>query len=228
MTTPTLSKVSHPQVTLRDIVQDKMRDAIIDGYFLPGARLVERPLCEQLGVSRTVVRETIRYLEAEGMVEILPGQGPIVAPLSWADAKQIYDIRRMLETAAAQTCAQNLTPEVEAGLNAAFDGLATASTGQEPSTLHKATNAFYSQIFKGAGHDIALEVVTRLNGRIGRLRMLTLSHTERVRPGIEHMRLIRDAILSGDAAQAAKAVTQHIDDTTNIARQLLAENQPEA
>ena len=56
----TLEKIDQAPQTLRDIVQNRLREAILDGRFAPGARLVERPLCEQLGVSRTVVRETIR------------------------------------------------------------------------------------------------------------------------------------------------------------------------
>jgi len=74
-----LERIEAVPQTLRDIVQAKMRDAIMAGHFAPGERLVERPLCEQLGVSRTVVRETIRYLEAEGLVETIPHKGPIVA-----------------------------------------------------------------------------------------------------------------------------------------------------
>jgi len=223
MNTSALTKISHAPVTLRDIVQGKMRDAIIDGHFKPGERLVERPLCEQLGVSRTVLRETIRYLEAEGLVEILPGKGPIVSRMSWADARQIYEIRRMLETAAARTCAENITPEIAQRLNVAFDNLQEAFAGDTPGTLYRASSAFYTEIFRGAGHHIALEVVQRLNGRIGRLRMLTLSNTKRARPGLEHMKFIRDSILSGDAERANAAVSQHLDDTTNIAERLLAE-----
>ena len=88
-----LPKIEHAPQTLRDIVQERMRTAIIEGHFAPGERLVERPLCDQLGVSRTVIRETIRYLEAEGLVEIIPNRGPIVALLDWGQAEQIYAIR---------------------------------------------------------------------------------------------------------------------------------------
>lgn len=93
-------------MTLRDMALEKMRAAIIAGHFQSGDRLVERPLCDQLGVSRSVVRETIRYLEAEGLVEILPNKGPIVAKLDWENAQQIYEIRMLLETSAAQKCAE--------------------------------------------------------------------------------------------------------------------------
>lgn len=63
-----------------------------------------RTLCEELGVSRSVVREVIRYLEAEGLVEILPNKGPIVSLLNWDIASQIYEIRLLLEQSAVADC----------------------------------------------------------------------------------------------------------------------------
>lgn len=225
MNTPTLSKIEHPPATLRDMVQERMREAIIEGVFQPGQRLVERPLCDQLGVSRTVVRETIRYLEAEGLVEILPGRGPIVATMSRDDARQIYDIRRMLETAAAETCALRITPERAESLLAALDRLKEGFDDKTPGALFRATADYYSEIFDGAGHHIAWDIVQRLNGRISRLRMMTLSSSNRERPGIEHMQLICDAIVSGDPKAARHAVMRHLDDTAAIADKLLAETE---
>jgi len=121
MNAATLLKIDKAPQTLRDIVQDRMRTAIIEGHFAPGERLVERPLCEQLGVSRTVIRETIRFLEAEGLVDIIPNRGPIVTKLDWHQAKQIYDIRRQLEGSAVAACAMNHTAEFAADLTAAGD-----------------------------------------------------------------------------------------------------------
>ncbi|WP_420583608.1 GntR family transcriptional regulator [Ruegeria sp.] len=222
MTTPKLTKIDHPPATLRDMVQDRMREAIIEGLFQPGQRLVERPLCDQLGVSRTVIRETIRYLEAEGLVEILPGRGPIVAVMSWDDARQIYDIRRMLETAAAENCARNITPERARDLQKALETLRRAFSDQTPGALFRATSDFYSEIFDGAGHYIAWDVVQRLNGRISRLRMMTLSSTDRDRPGLSYMEDICEAITSGDPAAARAAIDRHLSDTTAIAQRLFA------
>ncbi|HEV3431849.1 MAG TPA: GntR family transcriptional regulator, partial [Paraburkholderia sp.] len=72
-------RVERPTATLRELTLQKMRQAILDAHFAPGERLVERTLCEELGVSRSVVREVLRHLEAEGIVDTLPNQGPIVA-----------------------------------------------------------------------------------------------------------------------------------------------------
>jgi len=222
-----LTKISHQPITLRDKVQDRMRAAIIEGHFKPGDRLVERPLCEQLGVSRTVIRETIRYLEAEGLVQIIPGRGPIVALINWEDARQIYEVRRMLETSAARTCAQQITPHRAKKLQAALTQLKDGFSDKAPGALFRATANFYSEIFEGAGHHIAWEIVQRLNGRISRLRMMTLSATTRVQPGPSHMQTICDAIISGDADAAEAAVNAHLNDATAIAEHLLTKDESE-
>jgi DNA-binding GntR family transcriptional regulator len=220
-----LPKIKHPPATLRDMVQERMREAIIEGHFKPGERLVERPLCEQLGVSRTVIRETIRYLEAEGLVEILPGRGPIVATMNWQDARQIYDIRRMLETAAARTCAEQITPDRAEALRNALVQLQQGFEDKTPGTLFRATADFYAEIFAGAGHHIAWDIVQRLNGRISRLRMLTLATKDRAKPGPDHMQAICTAIVSGDADAAEAAVHNHLNDTATIAERALAEEE---
>ncbi|MFY0616759.1 GntR family transcriptional regulator [Shimia sp.] len=228
MSTPTLAKIEHPPATLRDMVQERMREAIIEGVFHPGQRLVERPLCDQLGVSRTVIRETIRYLEAEGLVEILPGRGPIVATISRDDARQIYDIRRMLETSAAEDCARKITPDRARSLEAALNRLKKGFGDKTPGALFRATSDFYSEIFEGAGHHVAWDIVQRLNGRISRLRMMTLSSTQRKQPGISHMEAICAAIISGNAEAARQAVIHHLEDTTAIAEKLLSDADEDA
>jgi len=226
MNRPVMSKIDQPPQTLRDIVQERMREAIISGQFAPGERLVERPLCDQLGVSRTVIRETIRYLEAEGLVEILPGKGPIVARLSWEDARQIYDIRQMLETAAATACAQNMTPQLAAALQDALQALQEAVAAGVPGPMLRATTEFYRIIFEGAGHNVAWEITQRLNGRISRLRAVTLSTQDRQKPGPAHMESICKAIVSGDAGAAREAIEQHLGDAKRTAQRLLLEENP--
>ena len=216
-----LDKIDFQPVTLRDQVQERMREAIIEGHFKPGERLVERPLCDQLGVSRTVIRETIRYLEAEGLVQILPNRGPIVAYLYWKEARQIYEIRRMLEMAAAETCAANISKELAKSLKAALKHLNEDRSDMSATDLYHATSDFYELIFSGAGHDIAWEMVQRLHARISRLRRLTLSTVERKKTGPEHMQTICDAICAGDQMAARKAVAEHLDDVMTVAEKLL-------
>lgn len=216
-----LLRIDKAPKTLRDLVQERMRTAIIEGHFAPGERLVERPLCEQLGVSRTVVRETIRFLEAEGFVDIIPNKGPIVATLNWHQAKQIYDIRRQLEGAAVAACAGAQTEAFGQQLTRALHGIEATLDDTTWSDLLQATTHFYEVIFTHADHAIAWEIVQRLNGRISRLRALTLAAKDRARPGISHMKAIHAAILNQDPDAARSAVEAHIDDASATAHRFL-------
>ncbi|MFN7051266.1 MAG: GntR family transcriptional regulator, partial [Gemmobacter sp.] len=140
-------KIEQAPQTLREIAVDRLRSAIIAGRFASGTRLVERTLCDQLGVSRSVVREAIRYLEAEGLVEIAPRSGPVVARLDWAQARQIYDIRLLLEAQAAADCARRADAAVKAQLTAAQAVLEAAFSDAQPQRLYDATTQFYQVIF---------------------------------------------------------------------------------
>ena len=221
----TTLRIDFPDTTLRERAVDRMRQAIITGRFAGGERLVERVLCDQLGVSRSVVREAIRYLEAEGLVETLPRSGPVVTTLDWPRARQIYDIRRLLEADAAAACAKRADAKVQSDLRSALERLKQAFDNGSPDALLAATTHFYQAIFTAAGHDIAWEIVQRLNGRISRLRAITLASTDRSVSGHAHMQRICDAICAHDPAAAAAAVNAHLIDAAEIARLNL--DQPE-
>ncbi len=214
-------RIAHSPTTLRELAVDRLRQAIISGRFSGGDRLVERTLCDQLGVSRSVVREAIRYLEAEGLVDTQGRSGPIVARLDWDQARQVYDIRRLLESDAAAACARLSDAAVKTRLQAALSALDTAFTEATPAQLYDATTRFYEVIFTAAGHHVAWEVVQRLNSRISRLRALTLATTDRRISGPAHMARICAAICAGDPETAASAVREHLHDASAIARTLL-------
>jgi DNA-binding GntR family transcriptional regulator len=214
-------KIAHAPTTLRELAVDRLRNAIITGRFNGGDRLVERTLGDQLGVSRSVVREAIRYLEAEGLVEIRPRSGPVVATLNWSQARQVYDIRRLLEADAASACARLADEATKTRLRRAHADLERAFTDVAQHELYSATTAFYQVIFSSAGHDIAWEIVNRLNSRISRLRALTLATTNRRISGPAHMARICAAICANDPKAAATAVQEHLRDAADIARNLL-------
>lgn len=214
-------RIDHPVTTLRTLAVDRLRQAIITGRFASGERLVERALCDQLGVSRSIVREAIRYLEAEGLVETQPRSGPVVARLDWSSARQIYDIRRLLEADAAAACARIADEAIAIRLRAALATLNQSFATATPLALYAATTAFYEVIFTAAGHEVAWEIVQRLNGRISRLRALTLGSTNRRVSGPAHMARICEAICANQPEAAAAAVNDHLRDAAEIARQSL-------
>lgn len=214
-------RIDHVPQTLREIAVERMRAAIVSGRFPSGLRLVERNLVEQLGVSRSVVREAIRYLEAEGLVEVLPRSGPVVATLDWERARQIYDIRLRLEAAAAADCARFSDDAARTRLTEALHLLEKAFESADPQVLYDATTRFYEEIFTSSGHHIAWEIVHRLNGRISRLRALTLASTDRRVSGQARMQRIAEAILARDPDGAEHAVREHLTEAAEIAKRLL-------
>lgn len=219
-------KIETPQITLRELALNKVKEAIFTGYFPSGTRLVERRLCEELGVSRSVVREVIRYLEADGLIDILPNKGPIVAELNWNIASQVYEIRLLLEKSAAEDCIKNLTPEVTDILQDKLEKLQKAYTTNNINLLIDVSRELYQAIFMAAKHEIAWEVILRLNGRINRLRALTMTSPKREMSGYERMKSICEAIyIDKDAKLAKEAITGHILEVKRVAKNILENHQ---
>ncbi|ELT4633291.1 GntR family transcriptional regulator [Acinetobacter baumannii] len=215
-------KIENPPVTLRELCLDKVRNAIITGYFPSGKRLVERTLCEELGVSRSVVREVIRYLEAEGLVEILPNKGPIVSLLNWDVASQIYEIRLLLEQSAVVDCTKNLDEKTAEKLKLLLEDLKAAFAADDINLIIATSTRLYETIFTTANHHIAWEVVQRLNGRISRLRAMTMKSTKREISGYQRIKNMCEAIyLHKDPEKAKQAVAEHIAEAAAVAKNIL-------
>ena len=86
--------VTRTQAPVRQQTVNNLRNAIVQGRFKPGERLLEKELCKFTGVSRTSVRESLRQLEAEGLIEMIPNKGPVVATISIIEAIDLYEIRQ--------------------------------------------------------------------------------------------------------------------------------------
>jgi DNA-binding GntR family transcriptional regulator len=111
---------------LRKQVIELLRDAIASMEFEPGQRLVERDLCERFDVSRTVIREALRHLEAEGLVDLVANHGPVVSRITREDAGHIYEARATLEGVIARYAAERATPPAKKRMWNALTRLETA------------------------------------------------------------------------------------------------------
>lgn len=212
-----------PAKSLRELAQEAVREAILDLKFRPGDRLVERTLCTQLGVSRTVVREVLRFLEAEGLIEISPQRGPVVATIKPADVEQIYELRSVLEGLAAAECAKRAGDADLAILEQAMKELRTASTNRDPKMSLRAANNFFQHMFTISGKSVAWSVVESLNLRINALRTMTITTPGRQRVSLREMEVIYQAIVDGDAEKARAGAIDHVEQAAAVARRLLSE-----
>ena len=140
--------------TVQQETVDKLRLAIFSGIFEPGSRLVESQLCVQLGISRPSLREALRSLAAEKLIEIIPNRGPSVTQLTWDEVNSIYEARELLEVEAVGRCSQLITPaaleKLELSLGA-FEEAASSNDG-----LARITTAaeFYAIILANCGNPI--------------------------------------------------------------------------
>jgi GntR family transcriptional regulator, trigonelline degradation regulator len=216
-------RIEQPPPTLRQMALERLRGAILDFHFMPGERLVEREVCEQLGVSRSVVREVIRHLEAEGLICTVPHQGPIIAKLDAGTAAQIYELRALLESSAAESAATNAKPQDIKSMELALGQIDRAYAQKDYRGVLAATTKFYEVIFQCGGRSVAWEMVQRLNGRINWLRSMTISSKGRSLRGPEQLRKMLDAIRASDGKAAAEACREHLKSAGEIARQLLTD-----
>lgn len=214
-------RVTRPGKTLRELALEKMRSAILDMHFKPSDRLVERDLVDQLGVSRTIVREVLRHLESEGLVSILPNRGPIVAETTPEEAKQIYEIRSALEAIAAKACAEKRDPVVVSQLEKTLQRIRASYTRNRLSDVLNATTEFYRILFEASGRTVAWNIVKSITMRINHLRSMTIKTPGRDKEGPAQMQRIVDAIRAGDGDTAYDAAQKHVGNASAIAQMLL-------
>lgn len=212
-------KVNRPK-TLKESALESLRDAITSDVIKPGERLIERTLCESMGVSRTVVRECIRHLESERLVIGMANAGFAVATISKEEVKEIYEIRILLEGSAVQACAQNADAAVIAEFRSLQKEIAECLQKEDVLEGLKLITEFYHLVFVTGGKNVAWDLVERLNARISRLRALTLSTAGRRVQGPENLNSIIDAMENNDSEQAREICIRHLTGAAEIAYQL--------
>ena len=196
--------------TVHSQTTNRLRDAIVTGYFKPGERLVEATLCELMNVSRTSVREALRRLEAERLIVMVPNKGPSVAEISWEEAEQIYQVRALLEGEAAAMFAARATPIDIKKMRKALDAFAEAAADNDPIGRLNATGQFYDVLLAGCGNRIIREILDGLVARINFLRARSMSRPDRARYSLAEMRRIMSAIQKNDIELARKAAVDHV------------------
>ena len=200
---------------------EKMRNAILAGIYKPGDRLVEADLCERMGVSRPSLREALRSLEAEGLVVIIPNRGSQIPILTWAQAKEIYHVRALLEGEAAALCAVRVTRQDYAGMRGALAAFETAVRNDDSHRQISSTADFYRIMQRSCGNSMIQDLLQRLVARINFLRARSMSRAGRAKFSLSEMRAILRAIAKGDSRAARQAAEMHVLNASIAARATL-------
>lgn len=188
----------------------KLREAIMVGHFQPGERMVETSLCEQLGVSRTSLRETLRVLASEQLIVMTPHRGPSVAVITWEEADQIYHVRAILEGEMAALAAKRITEADVAEMRGALRHFEEAVAARDSLTRLSATSDFYEVIIRCSGNRIIGDLIHGLLARINFLRARTMDSPGRPRHSVREMTVLYEAIAARDVRGARAAAVAHV------------------
>ena len=172
---------------LRELVFAAMREAIVKGELKPGERLMEVQLAEEMGVSRTPVREAIRKLELEGLVVMVPRKGAYVAGLTLKDAANVFEIRGSLEGLAAALAAERITEEEINDLDRVLEDIAKAGEKGDVDTIIKKDMEFHQKLFSATRNERLAQIISNLKEQIDRFRIKSFTNPKRLKSVIlEH------------------------------------------
>lgn len=196
---------------LRDVVFNTLREAIIKGNLKPGERLMEVQLAEEMGVSRTPVREAIRKLELEGLVVMVPRKGAYVAGLSLKDAADLFEVRISLEGLAAALSAERITEEELKSMEKILEEITEAAEREDAETVMKKDVEFHQILFSTTRNSRLAQIINGLKEQIDRFRIQSFRNPERMKAiNKEHAKII-NAIRNGDSELAEKLAREHIE-----------------
>ena len=199
--------------SLRGQVFDKIRSDILNGKYKRGEELVESSIGKELGISRTPVREAIRQLELEGLVQLVPNKGAVVTGLSEKDVRDIYLIRARLEGLAARMAAKNITPELLDAMEETVVLSEYHAKKEHYEQVCEMDSKFHKLLYKASGSRILEHTLTDFHQYVQRVRMASIMKKRRMEKSNDEHDAILTAIREHDEEKAELVATRHISNT---------------
>ena len=196
---------------LRELVCENIRQAITDGTFSPGERLMEIQLADEMGVSRTPVREAIRKLELEGFVVMIPRRGTYVADISIKDINDIYEIRTSLDVLAASLAAERINEEELARLQELLLEIEKYIPSMNMEKIVELDTAFHDLLYTASRNERLRTIIANLREQLTGIRGRSMSYPGRMASTAEEHRALVAAIAARDVEAAQKAARIHIE-----------------
>jgi DNA-binding GntR family transcriptional regulator len=202
--TPTLERP-----ILRESVYEKLRDWIVQGKLEPGEQLRDQELAERLGISRTPVREALRRLEDEGLVETAKNRWTRVKPVDLKEAEQIYPIRAVLDGLALRLAFPLLDKNSLSTLRKANARLRSALKNADIPAAVEADSAFHDEYVRHCGNPELIEIIRGLRVKHHRLELAYFGSPKLGLVSVEEHRGIVEAIKDGDVEAAQQRLYRH-------------------
>lgn len=190
--------------------QDQLEDDIATGKLAPGSRLEEISLATRFGISRTPVREMLRQLAAQGLVELRPYRGAIVSSPNPRRLMEMFEVMAEFEAMCGRHAARRLTDDNEAALHETLNACAKAADVGDTDAYYYENERFHRAIYAASGNEFLAEQALLLHKRLAPFRRLQLRVRHRLHSSQREHDLIVDAIVSGESETAATALREHV------------------
>jgi len=216
MSQMTANVISIPRASLHEQVAQRLRLMLVEGRIAPGAKLNERALTEVLQVSRTPLREAIKMLAAEGLVELLPNRGAVAVSLSETDVLNTFEVMAGLEALSGDLAAQRITPDELAEIRAMHFEMMAAFTRRDISNYYRLNAAIHSAINAAAKNPVLTATYNHVNARLQALRFRSnLDDVKWGRAAKEHEKMV-EALAARDAAAMREVLLVHLQEKRDV------------
>ena len=196
--------------TLHGDLVANIRELIIEGDLEPGAKVPERVLCERYSVSRTPLREALKTLASEGLLELLPHRGAWVARLTADDVDQMFPIMGALEALSGELACQNLTEEQFAEIQALHYQMVLHYTRRQLKLYFQVNQEIHEKILSASANPLLLQMYQTLAGRIRRARYVANMSDERWTQAVKEHEEILNALSKRDGTALSDVLKRHL------------------
>jgi DNA-binding GntR family transcriptional regulator len=208
--------ISIPRAALHEQVAHRLRQMLVENRIPPGAKLNERELSEVLNVSRTPLREAIKMLAAEGLVELLPNRGAIAVELTEADVLNTFEVMAGLEAQSGELAAQRITDSELAEIRAMHFEMMAAYTRRDLSNYYRLNAAIHRAINAAAKNPVLTATYNQVNARLQALRFRTNQDEEKWKTAMKEHEQMIDALSARDPLAMRTVLLTHLDNKRDV------------
>ena len=208
--------ISIPRASLHEQVAHRLRQMLVESRIAPGAKLNERELCEMLLVSRTPLREAIKLLAAEGLVELLPNRGAIAVALSEEDVRNTFEVMAGLEAQSGELAAQRITDAELAEIRALHFEMMAAYTRADLSNYYRINALIHSAINLAARNPVLTATYRQVNSRLQALRFRSNQDGGKWKAAVSEHEQMMAALCAHDSAALRAVLLQHLHNKRDV------------
>jgi len=210
-----------PRAALHEQVAHRLRQMLVENRIQPGAKLNERELSEVLNVSRTPLREAIKMLAAEGLVELLPNRGAIAVELTEADVLNTFEVMAGLEAQSGELAAERITEAELAEIKAMHFEMLAAYTRRDLPNYYRLNATIHNAINAAAKNPVLASTYAQVNARLQALRFRSNQDEEKWKAAVKEHELMIEALSARDGAAMRNVLLRHLVNKREVVVQQL-------